>query len=185
MPSTEIAIGSLARESRSIAESFATGVEAILMIDISASMGAVDCPGGQTRYAAACDQLRRLQKEIPGKVAIIEWSENHAFCPGGIPSPALGACTDMAKVLRFVKIADGCGIRLILISDGEPDSQADTLQVAGQFQSQIDTIYIGPEGGPGADFLRRLSAMTGGRSSTRSAREILNLADDCKRLLTA
>lgn len=187
MANNEIVYGSLGymeQQGKSIAQSFLS-VDAIVMIDTSGSMAQADCQNGQTRHAVACDELRRLQRQIPGKLAIIEWSTSHAFCPGGIPGPAVGSSTNMAGVLEFVKIADGTDIKFILISDGEPDTEQHTLDVARTFTSHIDTIYIGPEGGMGADFLRRLSALTGGRAQTQSAREIVNLADSITRLLTA
>jgi hypothetical protein len=185
--SNEITYGSLGymeQQGKTIAESFLS-VDAIVMIDISASMQEQDCPNGQMRHTVACDELRRLQRQIPGKLAIIEWATGHAFCPGGVPSPPDGFSTNMAGVLGFVKIADGTDIKFILISDGEPDSEDATLDVAQTFKSKIDTIYIGREGGRGADFLRRLAAITGGRPTTQDAREIVNLSKSITRLLTA
>jgi hypothetical protein len=187
MTSNEIVYGSLGymeQQGRTLAESFLS-VEAIILIDISASMQATDALNGQMRHTVACDELRRLQRQIPGKIAVIEWATGHAFVPGGAPSAPNGSSTNMAGVLRFVKIADGTDIKLILISDGEPDSEQETLAVARDFKSKIDTIYIGPEGGPGADFLRRLAALTGGRSDTKSAREIVSLSNSITKLLSS
>lgn len=186
MRNDEIVYGSLGymeQQGKSIAESFLS-VDAIVMIDISASMQGMDAgPAGQMRHTVACDELRRLQREIPGKLAIIEWATGHAFMPGGAPSPPDGYSTNMAGVLRFVKVADGCDIKLILISDGEPDSEDETESVARTFLSHIDTIYIGPENGPGAHFLRRLASLTGGRAETKSAREIVALSQTVTKLL--
>lgn len=184
--SQEITYGSLgymAQQGQSIAESFLS-VDAILLLDISASMQATDCPNGQERYTVACDEMRRLQRQLPGKLAVIEWATGHAFVPGGVPSPPEGYSTCMDGVLQFVKVADGTGIKIILISDGEPDSEDDTLNVARTFTSKIDTIYIGPEGGRGAAFLRRLADATGGRAETKSPREIVMLSQSVTRLLT-
>ena len=188
MASTELVYGSLgylaAQGGKTIAESFAFDVVAIIMLDISASMREPDCPNGQTRYACACDELRRLQRELPGKIAVIEWASGHAFMAGGLPSPPSGM-TNMAGVLKYVHRADDCGIRFILISDGEPDIEFTTLDEARKFKSKIDTIYIGPEDGTGADFLRRLAALTGGRAETKDARGIVELSRTIKGLLTA
>jgi len=185
--SQEITYGSLGymeQQGKSIAESFLS-VDAIVMIDTSGSMAVTDCQNNQMRHTVACDELRALQRRIPGKIAVIEWSSSHAFCAGGVPGPPVGWTTDMAAVLRFIKIADGTDIKLILISDGQPDSEDATLDVARTFKSKINTIYIGPEGGGGADFLRRLASLTGGASDTKSAREIVNLSQSITRLLTA
>jgi hypothetical protein len=184
---TEIVYGSLGyleQQGKSIAESFLS-VDAIVMIDISVSMQAEDCQNGQMRHTVACDELRRLQRQIPGKLAIVEWATNHAFCPGGAPSPPNGWSTNMAGVLAFVKQADDCGIRFILISDGEPDNEQEALDQARRFKSKIDCVYIGPEGGKGADFMRRLSALTGGQSVSQSPREIIQLSQTLTKLITA
>jgi hypothetical protein len=182
---TEIVYGSLGyleQQGKSIAESFLS-LGAIVMIDISLSMDTCDCQNGQTRYQVACDELRRLQRQIPGKVGVIEWASGHAFMPGGVPSLPCGS-TNLTSVLEFVKQADDCGITLILISDGEPDNEITAMDMARKFRSKIDTIYIGPEGGPGADFLRRLSSLTGGQSVNNTTRGIVTLAQTVTKLLT-
>ena len=157
-----------------LAESFLSA-EAIVIIDMSGSMGAQDAPplkrpefgddmpARRSRYDAAEDELRRLQAENPGKVAVVAFSSTVEFIPGGVP-PRLGGGTDMAAALRFVLPADGTGTRLILISDGWPDEPAKTLEVARQFETHIECVFIGPEGNAGADFLRDLAQATGGRA---------------------
>jgi len=189
MPSTEIAHGSLFdvsnKSGQSIAEIFARDLAAIVMIDISYSMTANDCPNGEARADVACRELRKLQARIPGKIAVVEWAHKYAICLNGIPSPSTGETTDMAGVLRFIHRADDCGIQLILISDGHPQDEFDTLNVARTFKSKIDTLFIGPESDPGADFMRRLSALTGGKAQTQSPQGMVNLADQIDRLLTA
>jgi hypothetical protein len=183
----EIVYGSLSylqQQGKPIAESFATGVDAVVLIDISGSMATTDCQNQQSRHQVACDELRKLQRQIPGKIAVIEWADSHAFVPGGIPGPPAGYTTDMAGVLRFIHTPlDGTDIKIILISDGEPDDETRTLAEARRFKSRIDTIYIGPEGGTGAEFLRRLSALTGGQSVTKSPREIVTLEQTVTKLL--
>jgi len=176
-------LGYLEQQGKSIAESFLS-IDAIIMIDISMSMEAADCQNGQTRYQTACDELRRLQRQIPGKVAVIEWADGHAFMPGGVPSPPYG-CTNLTGVLQFVKQADDCGIRFVLISDGEPDNPYSALDEAHTFRSKIDTIFCGPENGPGADFLRRLASLTGGQYANNTTRGIVELAQTVTQLLTA
>jgi hypothetical protein len=45
--------------------------------------------------------------------------------------------------------------KIVLVSDGEPDDNADeTLKLAKTFQTAIDVIYIGREGGSGYQFLQ-------------------------------
>ena len=135
-------------------------------------MSAHDAPGGRSRYEAAEEELRRLQEELPGKLAVVAFSNQVQFCPSGIPI-RYGEGTKMANALRFVKIVDGCDVRFILISDGEPDNPQDTLEVARSFQSRIDTVYIGPDGGHGRAFLADLAAQSGGIASASNAPGLL------------
>ena len=172
-----ITVGSLAaiskNENLTLAESFLS-VDAILVVDMSGSMGANDAPGGISRYDAAEQELRQLQKQLPGKVAVVAFSNSPQFCPGGVP-PRMGGSTDMGAALRFVHAADGCA-QIVLISDGEPNSEAETLAVAREFAHKIDTVYIGPESGHyarGRSFLEKLAAATGGTSMKSAAPGLL------------
>ncbi len=175
MQSTTITSGSLraiaTRDGMSLAESFLS-VDALLVCDMSGSMSDRDAPGGVTRYEAAERELRQLQAQLPGKVAVVAFSSTTEFCPGGVPT-RLGGGTDMAAALRFVLPADGTA-QIILISDGEPDSESETLAVARQFTGDIDTIYIGPERGPGREFLSRLARATGGNAVQSAAPGLLS-----------
>ena len=154
------------RDNMSLAESF-LNVDAILLVDMSGSMSAHDAPGGISRYEAAEAELVRLQEENPGKIAVIAFSGTVEFCPSGRPQ-RLGGGTNMAQALRFVKPADGLA-RIILISDGEPDDKMAVLNVAYSFESHIDTVYIGPEGGRGAKFLAKLAKQAGGMAAMSKA----------------
>lgn len=185
--STQLVYGSLQdisqRAGRPVAETFLS-VDALVAVDTSGSMNMADCQDGRRRYDVACEQLIRLQKELPGKVGVISWSSSVQFNPGGVPY-YLGCGTDLAGVLKFVKPADGTSIKLILISDGEPDDESEALRLAKQFKSKISTIYVGPESGPGRDFLRRLAEATGGQAVSQSVNDIANLKQTVAKLLTA
>lgn len=154
-------IGAIAqRDGRPLAESFLSA-DAIVLVDVSGSMAAHDAPDGQSRYDAACAELATIQGANPGKIAVVGFSDRAEFAPGGAP-PFQGNGTNMVAALKFVQVADGLGIKLILLSDGEPSDEAATLTVARGFSTRLDTVYIGPEGGRGAAFLARLAAATGG-----------------------
>lgn len=185
--SNSLVYGSLAdmasRGGKSVAETFLS-VDALVLVDTSMSMEMDDCPGNRKRYEVACEQLIRLQREIPGKLGVISWSSSAYFCPGGLPKAPFGS-TNLANALDFVKPADGCGIRLIIISDGEPDNPEAALDLAKKFSTKIDTLYCGPELGSGADFLKRLSALTGGQAVTQSVSDLDNLSKSVKGLLAA
>jgi hypothetical protein len=183
-----IITGSLKDVSRNtgkpLAESF-MDVDAMIVVDVSASMMEEDATGNRKRYDVACSELARLQEELPGKIGVVAFSDRAQFCPNGKPY-FMARNTDMEAALTFVKPVDGCGVRLILISDGEPTSDPDeTLKLAGKFTTKIDTIYIGPEMGVGRDFLRRLSEATGGISVTQETSKLNLLSQNMKLLLQA
>lgn len=161
-------------------------IDALIAVDTSGSMDHDDCPSQRRRYDVACEQLIRLQKDLPGRVGVISWSSHAIFCPGGIPTFLSGG-TDLVGALKFIKPADGTSIKLILISDGEPDygSEQNALNIASQFRSKIQTIYIGPEAGPGRDFLRCLAEATGGKAVSQSVSDIPNLSQTVTKLLIA
>lgn len=159
-------LGSIAKQSgKSLAETF-LNADVVVIVDTSGSMAMRDSRLGQSRYTVACEELARLQNHLPGKIAVIAFSDMVLFCPSGVPT-YFGGGTGMAGALRFAKVADVPGIRFILISDGQPDSEADTLAVAQTYKNRIDVVYCGPEEHPiGRDFLMRLAALTGGSSVT-------------------
>jgi uncharacterized protein with von Willebrand factor type A (vWA) domain len=68
----------------------------------------------------------------------------------------------MSGALQYALQFDDIGMKIILITDGEPNSTGDTLEVAKQFKTQIDAVFIGREGGYGMDFLNRLMSVIGG-----------------------
>jgi Mg-chelatase subunit ChlD len=161
--------GSLAQIAKqggvSLAESFLS-CDAVVLVDTSGSMMTKDSRAGQSRYDVAIEELTTLQKVNPGKVGVISFSSDVAFCPSGIPTPYF-AGTDMAKALDFARIADVPGMRVIVVSDGEPDEPEKALIAAGKYHAHIDAVYVGPESSPrGRDFLQRLCAASGGQVVT-------------------
>lgn len=164
-----------------LAESF-LDVDVLLIVDMSGSMGTFDAPGGLSRFEAAERELARLQNELPGKIGVIAFSSYPVFVPNGQP-PRLSGSTDMEAALQFVKVADNTGIKFILISDGEPNNERETLVVAKTFKTKIDTIFIGPDYSPGKQFLDKLASLTGGKSV--KTKEVAMLAQPVKALLQA
>jgi FMN phosphatase YigB (HAD superfamily) len=171
------------KNNRSIAVGF-MNVKAFVMVDVSASMRDRDAGGDKSRYDATCEQLERLQDQNPGEIAVACFSERAEFCPGGVPVMR-GQSTDMVAALRMLKMADATDIRLVIISDGEPNDQAAALSEAAKFASKIDTIYIGPETGSGREFLRELSSRTGGVSITNETEQLGKLSENITRLIAA
>lgn len=168
--SNAIVTGSLSdmarREGHTLAESFLSA-DAVVLVDVSGSMDARDSRGGLSRYDVALQELAELQKRLPGKVAVIAFSDSTMFCPGGQP-PLLGSGTNLAGALRFAKVADVPGMRFVVISDGQPDDQGAALAVAATYKCRIDTIFTGPENdlSGGRAFLLELATASGGQSVT-------------------
>lgn len=185
MTNTSIVQGSLAavaaQGSGSIAQTF-INCDAIIIIDTSGSMEIVDSGCTSSRYDRACAELAKLQKSMPGKIGVINFSSVAIFCPGGKPELLAGG-TDLARALKFVHVADNCGISFIVISDGKPDSEQEALKEARRFKSPISCIHIGPEGGDGSRFLRDLAAASGGKFGAHAAAQ--DLAIGIQKLLTA
>ena len=164
-----------------LAQSFLSA-ELVILLDNSGSMGTADAPGNRTRQEYAERQLRRIQGQNPGKVALICFANDVQYSPGGVVLN-VGGNTALHKALEFAKIADDTGLKILVISDGEPDDEKKALSVARQYKSKIDVLYCGPESDRtgGRAFLQRLAQTTGGQffSSNKPA----ELEGTIKRLL--
>lgn len=170
-----------ARKGLTFAEAFLS-VEAIVVVDISASMNQKDVAGEGgmcSRWDEAGRQLQRLQHRFPGRLAVVAFSDNAEFCPDG-QLPHVKGGTNLYGALEFIAPADGCGIRIIVASDGEPDDPASALALAQKMESKIDAIYIGSSD-CGRRFMRELAKASGGKSLDIS---VLELEDKITRLLT-
>jgi len=177
-------LGAVARKNNtSLAASFLDAA-ALVMVDVSGSMSAHDAGNGKTRFDAAVEQLGRLQRENPGEIGVCCFSSSAEFCPGGVPVFS-GGTTDMAGALGMLKMAVNCGVKLILISDGEPDDQEKALAAAAKFSSRIDTIFVGEETSSGREFLRRLSNATGGVSIVNKTEQLNLLSENITKLIGA
>lgn len=173
-------LGAVAQQAnQSIAETF-INADCIIIVDTSGSMAAEDARGGRSRYEVACEELKNLQASMPGKLAVIAFSDDVLFCPNGIPFD-YGCGTDLTKALKFTKVADVTGMKFIVISDGEPHDEQSAIATARTYKAKIDTIYVGPEGGEGQAFLRRLAKASGGQGVT--AAQVNKLASSVEKLL--
>ena len=168
MKTTDLQVkGSLAETSHNRAVEFAEAfltVDAIMICDVSGSMAERDvpCEGGvRSRFDECNEQLKRLQRRFPGRLAVVAFSSDVAFVPGGV-LPFMGGGTELTEALEFVRPADGTGIKYIVASDGCPSDPEGCLRVA-KSMSPIDAIYIGtdPEG---KEFMEKLAKASGGKS---------------------
>jgi Mg-chelatase subunit ChlD len=150
-------------ENSSIAEVF-LGAEIIVLLDWSGSMVARDAGGGKSRKQVAQEHLVRLQEAHPGKVGLICFADYPIFCPNGSPLNC-GGCTALEKALRYVKPVDDTDTKIVIVSDGLPNDEEETLRVARTFKTKLDVIYIGDERDPtgGRVFLQKLAEATGGQ----------------------
>lgn len=173
-------LGAIAQQNnQSIAETF-INADAIILVDTSGSMDQHDSRGNQSRYEVACEELKNLQASLPGKLALLSFSDDVIFCPSGIPFNYEGG-TDLTKALKFAKVADVTGMRFIVISDGEPHDEASAIAVAKTFKARIDCIFVGLEGSSGQAFLRKLAKASGGQGVT--AAQVKELTSNVERLL--
>lgn len=158
-------LGAIAkRDGVSLAETFLSA-NVVIIVDTSGSMDQRDSRGGNSRFDVACEELARLQNSMPGKIAVISFSNDAQFCPSGYPVYE-GGSTKLHRALEFCKVADVPEMKFIVISDGQPDSETDALRIAATYTNKIDTIYVGPEDdyGGGQAFLKKLAKSSGGQS---------------------
>jgi len=183
---TAIVKGSLSAVAKSgnmsLAETF-LNCDALILVDVSGSMSSDDARDGKSRYVVALEELASLQSTMPGKLAIVSFSDKAEFCPGGVPV-FVGGGTGLANALRFAQVADVGGIRFVVISDGAPDDGEAALRVAFSYKGRIDTIYVGPElDSSGKVFLQKLAAAHKGQAVTADRASML--AEKTTQLLLA
>ena len=141
-----------------------------LLLDCSSSMEG-DVEPGCSKWSA----LRRLLPQFLGVRRFAFASD----CRSVTDLPRPSGTTDMAGAFAAVKRA---GIRhAVLITDGEPDSEAAALREAKGLR--LDIFYVGPP--PRPAFLDQLAAATGGtsHSSTLNPRGVGRLTASVKQIL--
>jgi Mg-chelatase subunit ChlD len=168
MTTIEKAKNSMTKAPRSLAEMAKKKSEEkigfLLICDCSGSMKSADAPGRKRRI----DVLRAAISEMAGDIKIIAFAD-FAKIVHDLPEPSGDTCVaaaiQIAAVLRQNR-------HVILLSDGEPSDEEAALKEAARFGQPISTIFCGPEGGPGEDFLRRLAAATGGKFGELQAEKL-------------
>lgn len=160
-------VAQVAADSGKKVEEVIMEAEILVLIDQSGSMNARDGRGHSSRYDVADEELAKIQRDHPGKIVVVSFSDDVQVNLDGRPT-RFGGGTDMEKALTYVYEAGVDGLlTIVLVSDGEPDDSytggADTMAAAARFSSPIHTIFVGPDGGEGAAFMRRLAKATGGK----------------------
>ena len=152
-----------ARDKSSIARVF-MDCDEIILVDTSGSMMSEDSTGGQSRYSVACQELCKLQRDLPGKLAIFAFSDSCVFCPNGVPGLLKGG-TRLLDALKYVIAADGT-VGFTVISDGYPDSGTDDsiVMLVRQMKSRVNAIFAGgSEDHDGRMFMKKLADAGRGR----------------------
>lgn len=187
MPGQDVVRGSQAqiaqRDGVSLAKVF-MNADWIVIVDTSGSMEEEDSTGGLSRYQVACNELRRVQGNMPGVIAIFAFSNSVVYCPSGVPD-MLGEGTDMLGAINFVSKVDGAVKGFLLISDGYPDpgTDYDIINTVSQMISRVDTIFAGPvEDTIGRKFMEQVAAA--GRGSSVFSASASGLGDAAQKLLT-
>ncbi|NNJ12097.1 VWA domain-containing protein [Chloroflexales bacterium ZM16-3] len=168
-----------------------TPPELIVLFDISYSMNDRDATllDGLTasRYQAGCEQLAIIQRKLPGKVAVIAFSQVVTVCPNGVP-PEPESTTNLRAALEKAKGADSGTVRFVVISDGLPDDPGAALELAQAFTGKIDTVLVGNLSeyyrAGAVEFMTKLAATTGG-TFMRDASGMRALAEGVMLLLGA
>jgi Mg-chelatase subunit ChlD len=150
----------------------------LLLLDCSGSMGGV-MSTGQRRI----DALRAIVNDVLADVVVpmASFGPSNGEIVLAVPEP--GGSTPLAEAIQFARTCEKD--HLVVISDGEPDSEVAALDQASQFGGKIDAIFVGPEGSRGADFMRRLAALTGGSGEVQDLRDQRLLTDTIKGFLGA
>lgn len=165
---TKTVIGSLEHESQKTGKDVAEllmNVDHMIVVDTSASMSARDAGNGsEQRHDVAQRELESLQKDLPGKIAVISGSYEAIFCPSGIPQRQDGG-TNFNSWLKFIKPFDGTEIKFYIISDGEDYSDM-AIKLAETFETPIHCIFVGPdrESASGIKWLKKISDASNGKT---------------------
>lgn len=108
------------------------------------------------------DKLRKvvdtLRQTHPVPVAAFGIGHSGVELVESIPEPQ--GMTPLHKAIHFGRVQEAN--HLVVVTDGEPDSESMALEAAQQFGGPIDVFFIGDEGSRGAAFCARLAKLTGG-----------------------
>lgn len=164
----KIVLGSVLAQAQSKGVQLAAAlmdVALVVMIDDSSSMEAKDCEGGVSRKRKAQEEIERLQKENAGKILVIEFAGQAEIRLDGLLKHDVGYGTNMTEALRVAQQFDGTGVNFVMVSDGEPDREADVIALARTFKTPIQTVFVGNRylEHDGVAFLKRLADVTGGK----------------------
>lgn len=126
----------------------------LFLLDVSGSMGE---KSGDKRKI---DHLRLVINNYPMGRKIC-FSSN---VDKGDKIPEPNGSTNLARALRHISGMPNKPKRIVLVSDGEPDSESDALTEANHMELPIDIVFIGNKESKGQLFMEKLAARTGGNN---------------------
>lgn len=180
---------------RRVARPQGSVADAVILADISDSMNDRDGVGG--REMMPLRRIDRLAKVLDYLLVRVRVRSLICFndvpveigLAGRVALPEPGGSTNLGLALEFVGGLAPKPLRLILISDGMPNSVPLALEVARTLKPMVlDCYYVGPEGLDSAlRFMANLSACggPGGRSGHFDLFDPLLLGTELERRLLA
>ena len=153
--------------------------ETWLLLDTSSSMHGYTGGYSQTRKI---DALRVLVRDLSQTLIcpMLQFASDCAVVVDGSIREPMGS----TNLRLAIDDAQQRGARhLIIISDGQPDSETGALQAARSFAHPIDVFYVGPAGDDGERFLAELARASGGKSQTISLAQTKQLTSAIRGLL--
>ena len=146
----------------SLADLAKSARRSLLLVDCSGSMSSA-VRSGDRKIDALRKVVAGLRETHPVPVAAFGLSGygGTVRVVDDIPEPSGG--TPMHSAIDFGK-AQGA-THLVMVTDGQPDSEGATLQAAREFGGPIDVFYIGDGGDRGAQFAQELARITGGTAN--------------------
>ncbi len=131
--------------------------ETVFVLDTSGSMG--DRIDGKEKIDSLRDIMEKYQD---AKMICFSSNVKSINKASDIPDPS--GSTDLAEALLYIGHAiEPEPKKIVLISDGQPDSKSKALLIAKELEIPIDIIFIGTSGTDSEEFMEELANTTGGK----------------------
>lgn len=150
----------------------------VVAVDTSGSMSWFSDAGearNESRYAVACRELEKIQRERQGEVVVMSWANEALWDFDGTPTNQNGGTDIMAALDGFLEAGLDGLLALTIISDGgggdiSKKDQSEAIKTVMKMASRVDTIFIGniesEDAKEGAAFLKRLAKAGRGTTAT-------------------
>jgi len=129
----------------------------LLLVDCSDSMSS-RLMTGERSIDALRKIVRKLRESNPVPVAAFGAMGGAVILVDEVPEP----CGSTPLHLAIEYGTQQGATHLVVVTDGEPDSETAAFEAARVFGNAIDVFYIGDGGGRGETFARELARRTGG-----------------------